>query len=123
LPRRPNVHFTGIQPYASLPSYLSGIDVAIMPFARNAATANISPTKTLEYFAAGRPVVSTRIADVERAYADTVLLADDPADFVAACRAALTPDADRIARGRAFAHGQRWDAIAERMWADLAAVE
>ncbi len=121
LPRRSNVHFTGIQPYASLPSYLNGIDVAIMPFARNAATANISPTKTLEYFAARRPIVSTRIADVERAYADTVHLADDPASFVAAAAAALRPDPARIARGLAYAHAQRWDAIAERMWSDVAA--
>jgi glycosyltransferase involved in cell wall biosynthesis len=122
LPRRPNIHFTGIQPYASLPSYLHAFDVAIMPFARNDATANISPTKTLEYFAAGRPVVSTRIADVERSYADTVLLADDAAAFVAAAAAALRPDPERIARGDAAARAQRWDAIADRMWSDLVAV-
>ena len=60
LPRRANVHFTGIAPYASLPSFLAGTDVALMPFALNEATRSISPTKTLEYFAAGLPVVSRR---------------------------------------------------------------
>jgi UDP-galactopyranose mutase len=122
LPRRSNVHFTGVQPYASLPSYLRGMDVAIMPFARNRATENISPTKTLEYFAAGRPVVSTPIADVVRDYAQTVLVGETPADFVAAARAALSADPARIARGQAAARAQRWDAIADRMWQDVLAV-
>ena len=64
LPRRANVHFTGIAPYTLLPSFLAGPDVALMPFALNEHTRNISPTKTLEYFAAGRPVVSTAVPDV-----------------------------------------------------------
>jgi UDP-galactopyranose mutase len=119
LPRRKNVHFTGIQPYASLPSFLGGIDVAIMPFARNRATQNISPTKTLEYFAARRPVVSTPIADVVRQYADCAYVADGPAAFVAAAAAALLADPVRIARGEAAARAQSWDVIADRMWRDL----
>jgi glycosyltransferase involved in cell wall biosynthesis len=122
LPSRVNVHFTGIQPYASLPSFLSGIDVAIMPFARNRATENISPTKTLEYFAARRPVVSTPITDVVRQYADSVLIADGPAAFVAAAAAALQPDPARLARGEAAARAQSWDVIAGRMWDDLSDV-
>jgi UDP-galactopyranose mutase len=121
LPRRPNVHFTGIQPYASLPSFLSGMDVAIMPFARNRATDNISPTKTLEYFAARLPVVSTPIADVVRQYADSTYVADGSAAFVAAASAALVPDPARIARGEAAARAQSWDAVADRMWHDVLA--
>jgi glycosyltransferase involved in cell wall biosynthesis len=119
LPRRSNVHFTGIVPYASLPSYLSGFDVAIMPFARNRATENISPTKTLEYFAARRPVVSAPIADVVADYRDIAFIADDAAAFVAAARAALAADDERLTRGQAAAHRQNWDAIADRMWADI----
>ena len=121
LPRRPNIHFTGIQPYASLPSFLRGIDVAIMPFARNRATENISPTKTLEYFAARLPVVSTSIVDVVRQYADCAYIADGPAGFVAAASAALAPDPARVARGEAAARAQSWDALAERMWRDVSA--
>jgi hypothetical protein len=123
LPRRPNVHFTGGQPYAMLPSFLNGIDVAIMPFARNRATQNISPTKTLEYFAARRPVVSTPIADVVHDYADIAYIGADAAAFVEAARSALDPDPRRIARGDAVARDQRWDAIADRMWADLIAID
>jgi len=122
LPRRPNVHFTGIVPYASLPSFLSGVDVAIMPFARNRATENISPTKTLEYFAARRPVVSTPIADVVRDYADIAYIAADAPAFVAAATAACSADDARIARGLAAAHERGWDTIAQRMWTDVLAL-
>jgi len=52
----------------SCPAYLSGWDVALMPFAINAATRFTSPTKTPEYLAGGRPVVSTPITDVVRHY-------------------------------------------------------
>jgi UDP-galactopyranose mutase len=91
LPRRPNLHYLGGKSYAELPAYLSGWDVALMPFAINEATRFISPTKTPEYLAAGRPVVSTPIADVIRHYGDVaaVHVAHDREAFVAACDAAL----------------------------------
>ncbi|GAC1547605.1 MAG: glycosyltransferase family 1 protein [Candidatus Velthaea sp.] len=119
LPRRPNVHFTGAVPYAGLPSFLAGVDVAIMPFARNRATENISPTKTLEYFAARRPVVTTPVADVLAAYGDIVFAGADPAAFVAAAHAALEAGDERIERGLTAARSQTWDAIADRMWVDI----
>lgn len=91
LPRRANLHYLGGKSYAELPDYLRGWDVALMPFAINDATRFISPTKTPEYLAAGRPVVSTPILDVVRHYGgmEAVRIADNPADFVAACDAAL----------------------------------
>jgi len=117
LPRRPNVHFTGRMPYASLPSLLAGIDVAIMPFATNAATRYISPTKTPEYLAAGKPVVSAPIADVIARYGDVVTIARTPEDFADACLAvACAPDAERRARGIERARGDGWDALVARMW-------
>lgn len=115
LPRRANVHLTGGVAYDALPSWLAGFDVALMPFARNRATEFISPTKTLEYFAAGKPVVSTAIADVVADFGDTAYVADGAGAFAAAARAALTPDPERIARGEAHAGARTWDAIAARM--------
>src|SRR5262249_49419457 len=64
LPRHPNLHYLGQKQYKELPAYLSGWDVAILPFARNQATRFISPTKTLEYMAAEKMIVSTPITDV-----------------------------------------------------------
>src|SRR5690606_17409228 len=68
LPQRPNIHYLGQRPYADLPAYIAGWDVAIMPFSRHASTRFISPTKTPEYLAAGRPVVATSIRDVVDPY-------------------------------------------------------
>ena len=85
LPRRPNVHYLGQQCTGELPAFLAGWDVALLPFARNDSTKYISPTKTLEYMAAGKPIVSTPIADVAEPYGDMVGLGDTPEEFVAAC--------------------------------------
>jgi UDP-galactopyranose mutase len=74
LPRRPNLHYLGPKRYEDLPAHLAGWDVALMPFARNEATRFISPTKTLEYLAAGVPVVSTPIRDVVRPYGERDLV-------------------------------------------------
>ena len=91
LPRRANIHWLGARRYDELPAYLSGWSVALMPFAINEATRFISPTKTPEYLAAGRPVVSTPIVDVVRHYGDVegVMIAADASGFVSACTAAL----------------------------------
>ena len=57
LPRLANIHYLGGKSYDELPAYIGGWDVAMMPFALNESTRYISPTKTPEYLAAGRPVV------------------------------------------------------------------
>ena len=119
LPRHPNIHYLGQQPYEQLPAYLSAWDVCLLPFARNDATRFISPTKTLEYMAAERPIVSTRIADVVRSYADIVYLADEPAEFVRACERALAAPREereaRLAAAREVLARTSWDATAGRM--------
>jgi UDP-galactopyranose mutase len=89
LPRRGNLHYLGQKEYANLPEYLGGWDVCLLPFARNESTRFISPTKTLEYMAAERPIVSTPITDVAEPYGEIVYLADTPAEFVARCEQAL----------------------------------
>jgi glycosyltransferase involved in cell wall biosynthesis len=91
LPRGPNLHYLGMKPYDELPRYLAGWDVAMLPFALNAATRYISPTKTPEYLAAGRPVVSTSIRDVVRPYGERGMaqIADSPGEWVAAIEVAL----------------------------------
>jgi hypothetical protein len=121
LPQRANVHYTARLPYDALPSLLAGIDVALMPFAINRATASISPTKTLEYFAARRPVVSTPIADVVRAYGEIAFIGSGTMGFVNAAGEALHAPPERIERGVRAAAAQGWDAIFDRMWAELAA--
>ena len=92
LPRRANLHYLGMKGYADLPLYLAGWDVALMPFAQNESTRFISPTKTPEYLAGGRPVVSTPIRDVVKPYGEErmVEIAEGPGEFVAAIERALS---------------------------------
>jgi UDP-galactopyranose mutase len=68
LPQLPNIHYLGPKTYDELPAYLSGWQMALIPFLLNDATRYISPTKTPEYLAAGVPVVSTAIEDVINPY-------------------------------------------------------
>ena len=117
LPRRPNIHYLGAKTYACLPSYLAGWDVAILPFALNEAPPSISPTKIPECLAAGLPVVSTRIRDVVRPYAQMgmVRVAGSPENFVGEVAAALAHDRADVARSRAVEavlRGMSW----ERTW-------
>jgi len=86
LPSLSNIHYLGVKDYKDLPLYLSGWDVAIMPFALNASTKFISPTKTPEYLAGGKPVISTSISDVVNDYGkfDLVHIADTAEQFVQA---------------------------------------
>jgi len=81
LPREPNIHYLGMRSYNELPAYLKAFDIAMMPFALNDATKFISPTKTLEYMAAGRPIISTKITDVVTDYSNCVNLIDTAHDF------------------------------------------
>jgi len=91
LPQRPNIFYLGSKTYEELPAYLGGWDVALMPFAINESTRFISPTKTPEYLAGGRPVVSTPITDVARHYSDleAVIIADGAEEFITGCERAL----------------------------------
>jgi UDP-galactopyranose mutase len=86
LPQRANIHYLGGKSYRDLPLYMSGWDVALLPFAQNDSTKFISPTKTPEYLAAGLPVVSTPITDVVRPYGDMgfVRIGSDATEFVEA---------------------------------------
>ena len=106
----------GAKPYGDLPRVMAGLDVALMPFALNEATRSISPTKTLEYLAAGLPVVSTPVPDVVSGYSDLVTVRSSAEDFAHGCREALTMDASAFAsRVQPALAGQSWDAIAARM--------
>jgi len=119
LPQGPNLHYPGQQAYEDLPRILKGTDICLMPFARNEATKFISPTKTLEYMATHRPIVSTPIKDVERFYSDIVFLAEDADAFVTQINAALNEPAElrahKCIREEKILAEQAWDAIADNM--------
>jgi len=121
LPRRHNIHYLGSKTYDQLPAYLSGWDVALMPFAMNESTQFISPTKTPEYLAGGKPVVSTPIKDVVRHYGqlEGVKIASTPEEFVTACEAALElsrhPEGGWLAEADLLLSATSWDTTQARM--------
>ena len=121
LPQRGNIHYLGGKTYDQLPSYLSGWDVALMPFAMNESTMFISPTKTPEYLAGGKPVVSTPIRDVVRHYGQLqgVKIASTPEEFVAACEEALelsrNPESGWLAEADVMLSATSWDTTQARM--------
>ena len=112
LPTRSNIHYLGGKHYADLPKYMSGWQVAMMPFALNESTRYISPTKTPEYLAAGLPVVSTPIRDVIRPYGDEglVSVAATAEEFCAGIEAALAVDiSEHFRRSSEFLSAMSWD--------------
>jgi UDP-galactopyranose mutase len=128
LPKLPNIHYLGSKPYADLPSYMAGWDIALLPFALNESTRYISPTKTPEYLAAGLPVVSTPIRDVVAPYgvAELANIGKNAADFVAAVERELAcSESERsrwLRRVDGFLSTMSWDRTYERMSALISQV-
>lgn len=120
LPDLPNIHWLGQQPYEALPSLVKGFDVCLMPFALNEATRYINPTKTLEYMAAGKPVVSTAVADVVRNFTPVVEVAHTTDAFLdAVARAVREPDAALLREGIARAADASWESTVAQMRHEL----
>jgi glycosyltransferase involved in cell wall biosynthesis len=123
VPQRPNLHWLGQQPYELLPRLIEGWEVGLLPFALNESTRFISPTKTLEYMAAGKPAVSTAIKDVATLYGDVVRIARGPDEFIDGCRSALeeTPArrGERLRAMQASVARSSWDRTAETIHAAL----
>lgn len=119
LPKRPNIHYLGGREYKQLPAYMSGWDVALMPFALNESTRFISPTKTPEYLAAGLPVISTPIRDVVRPYHEKELveIAQTAEQFIAAAEKILSEgrSEERTARADRFLSQMSWD----KTWTEM----
>jgi glycosyltransferase involved in cell wall biosynthesis len=125
LPNSSNIHYIGQKSYKELPQYLANWDVAMLPFAQNASTEFISPTKTPEYLAAGKPVVSTPIRDVARPYGELGLvdIAGDADSFSAAISACLSRNDEKwLQRVDQLIGEMSWDRTFERMWKEIGRV-
>ncbi len=112
LPRAANIHWLGQRDYSELPGYVKAFTTCLMPFALNEATEYINPTKTLEYMAAGKPIVSTAVADVVRNFTPVVRVARTADEFVTLARqVAAEPNEELITRGLAQASAASWESI------------
>ncbi len=114
---RPDVCYVGPQPFDELLPYLKAIDVGVVPYGNTQFNRNSFPLKTLEYLAAGRPVVATPLPATLSLRTDLVTVAEQPAEFAAAVmREAGRPrDHEVVAARREFAAGHSWAARAEQL--------
>jgi UDP-galactopyranose mutase len=119
LPKKDNIHYPGSKSYKELPLYLSGWDIAMMPFALNESTRFISPTKTPEFLAGGKPVISTSIQDVINPYGNKGLvhIADTASEFVMAAETILNnKDYDKwLSQVDAYLSDISWDKTWQHM--------
>ena len=119
LPKHSNIHYLGGKKYEELPDYLAGWDVALLLFARNESTRFISPTKTPEYLAAGKPVISTSIRDVMRPYGELNLveISDTADEFIQAAEKLLarSDQPEWLKKVDAFLENISWD----KTWAQM----
>jgi glycosyltransferase involved in cell wall biosynthesis len=116
LPQASNIHWLGQRDYSQLPAYVKGFTTCLMPFALNEATEYINPTKTLEYMAGGKPIVSTAVADVVHNFTPVVRVANSAEEFVTlAARVAADPDSTLIAQGLRQAANSSWESIVSQM--------
>jgi glycosyltransferase involved in cell wall biosynthesis len=115
-----NVHVFGRRPYAELPAWCRGFDVALTPFRRNELALAANPLKAREYVAAGLPNVCTDLPELRRIPGCTVTRTET--EFVAAVGQAMRaggPDPSRSA----LVQGEGWEAKVEEIRGHVAAVE
>jgi glycosyltransferase involved in cell wall biosynthesis len=114
--RSPNILTIGRRDYEELPGYLRAFDICLIPFVMNDNTRNLNPTKLLEYFASGKPVISTPIPDVIDLYQDLVEIVATPDEFIHAAERALSSDEEKKALEREKeAMENSWDGMVGKM--------
>lgn len=104
-----NVFLVPAVPYAQAPDYLRAFDVCLVPHVVTPFTESLNPIKLWEYLAAGKPIVSTRVAGF-RDYPEHVALADTAEEFAAAIGRALAEDPERGRKRRSAAAAHSWSA-------------
>jgi glycosyltransferase involved in cell wall biosynthesis len=116
-PSAPNIFYLGLKRHDELPRYVEQFDVALIPFRLDEASRAVNPVKTLEYLAAGKPVLSTAIPDVERFYGDCVAIARSNERFISLAESLPKENnRERRQRGIELAKASSWDAMVKNMW-------
>ncbi|MCC7175609.1 MAG: glycosyltransferase [Bryobacterales bacterium] len=108
LEKLPNVHFMGNRPYEEMPAFLASFDVCTIPFLVNEVTQATDPVKLYEYFSGGKPVVATRMGELE-IWGDAVYLADSCSHYVELLDRAASESSEALAaKRRGIAKSNTW---------------
>lgn len=111
-----NIYWLGAKDYSLLPNYAKTFDVCLNPFVLTREGIHLSPTKTLEYLATGKPVVSTPIPDVVKFYDGVVKIANGADEFDMAVKSSIEEDSELMKQKRiAFTACKTWDNTVEQM--------
>jgi len=110
----PNVHWLGSVPHEELPHYVACMDVCLIPFRATPLTRGVNPNKLYEYFALGKPVVSTDFSPWVHDFEPLLRVAGTPAAAVDRVAEALAAPGDAAVR-RARARQYSWDGAAAAM--------
>lgn len=105
-----NILCLGQRPYQELPAYLIHSDLCFLFYRLCRKNNTGNSQKLFLYLASGKPVISTRSADMQT-YSEYVSLVDNPTDFVAAVEEALRNDSpDKVRFRKKMARENSWDA-------------
>ncbi len=119
----PAIHYTGEVHHAKLPSALAGVDAFVLPYKVNDLTRGISPAKTYECLATGKPVVAARLPALEE-LAGHVYLAEKPKDYVRVLQTLERLETEEKVRARIeLARKNSWEVrfreVEEALWRAL----
>ena len=115
-----NVVLTGAVPHRQAMQFIAEMDVCLNLFVKSEVSHAASPIKLFEYLASGKPVLTTRLIEVQRLdpHGDIVYYADDAAEAVATIRQLMRNDsnkAERMKRGKALVEQHyTWEIIAQK---------
>ena len=111
---REGVVVLGPRPYGEVPACMQALDVGVIPFrADDPFVQGINPNKVYQYLAAGLPVITTPVLDLQESPPD-LLFATTNEEVTRALGLALdAPSAPE--RRRALARSHDWDVLAARM--------
>jgi len=105
----PNIHFLGPIPYNDLPEYAADFDICFMAWKPADWLNNCNPSKTLEYLALGKPIISTTIPELKKRFSEVIYFADDPKDFVENAKKSILENSDDlIKRRKEIAYSEDW---------------
>lgn len=117
LERSSNVYWLGKKEYQDVPVYIGSFDVCWIPFLGGRIVQHTNPIKLYEYFALGKPVVTTPMAEVEPYRMERLVYGGEGTDGMAAAltEALLDGDDSRRARRMAVARQHSWSGVVRRM--------
>ena len=112
-----NLHFLGRKSYRDLPNYANNFDICMIPFKINTMMDKVSPIKFYEYCAYGKPIIATRMKELEPYEGPFISIVDNPSEFIQSLDEFLKPEVIQEAseKGPQIAQANSWKSRAHTM--------